>query len=73
MTIDDEFFYRLHQAEEAGLNKEAALQVAYLEISLEDALGCMDMDYESLACNDLSDDVDCSCGGLGDCPDCFPF
>lgn len=46
-NADDGFFARLHAAEEAGLNKEWALKVAYCEISLDEALGDMDMDSES--------------------------
>lgn len=45
--VQDAFFARLHEAEAAGLNKEWALKVAYLEITLDDALGAMDMDQES--------------------------
>lgn len=37
--IQDEFFKRLHDAEAAGLNKEAALEVAYKLLTLDEALG----------------------------------
>lgn len=46
-NADDGFFARLHAAEQAGLNKEWALKVAYCEISLDDALGAPDMNAES--------------------------
>lgn len=44
MIVQDAFFKRLHDAEAAGLNKEAALEVAYKFLTLDEALGDMDMD-----------------------------
>lgn len=44
--VQDAFFARLHEAEQAGLNKEAALEVAYKLRTLDEALGAMDMDQE---------------------------
>lgn len=79
---DDEFFFRLHQAEEAGLNQEWALKVAYLEVTLEEALGAMDMDAESefdpnfMMCDgviDSDDGYDCGCRGGDACCECMPF
>ncbi|QDH94281.1 hypothetical protein [Escherichia phage vB_EcoS_PHB17] len=73
--VQDEFFARLHEAESAGLNKEAALEVAYKLISLEDALGAMDMDQESGAI--FADPTtiinDCGCNFDPSCKRCFPF
>lgn len=46
---DDGFYSRLHAAEDAGLNQEWALKVAYLECTLDEALGVMDSDSE-VAC-----------------------
>nr|CAK6597416.1 unknown function [Klebsiella phage vB_Kpn_K50PH164C1] len=71
----DEFFKRLHEAEEAGLNKEAALEVAYKLITLDEALGSMDMDQESGAI--FADPTtivnDCGCNFDPNCKRCFPF
>lgn len=71
----DGFFARLHEAEAAGLNKEAALEVAYKLISLDDALGAMDMDQECGAI--LADPTtiinDCGCDFDPSCKRCFPF
>lgn len=41
MMVKDAFFKRLHDAEAAGLNKEAALEVAYKFLTLDEALGDM--------------------------------
>lgn len=74
-NADDGFFARLHEAEAAGLNKEWALKVAYLEVSLADALGEMDMDAESGAA--FADPTmivnDCGCEFDPACKRCFPF
>lgn len=73
--VQDAFFARLHEAEAAGLNKEWALKVAYLEITLDDALGAMDMDQESSVI--LADPNaiinDCGCNFDPSCKRCFPF
>lgn len=73
--VQDGFFARLHDAEAAGLNKEAALEVAYKLISLDDALGDMDMDMESGAI--FADPTmivnDCGCEFDPACKRCFPF
>lgn len=73
--VQDEFFARLHEAEEAGLNKEAALEVAYKLISLEDALGAMDMDQESgvIFADPTTIINDCGCNFDPSCKRCFPF
>lgn len=73
--VQDAFFKRLHDAEAAGLNKEAALEVAYKLISLDEALGYMDMDAE---CGAIFADPtmivnDCGCEFDPDCKRCFPF
>ena len=74
-NADDGFFARLHTAEEAGLNREAALEVAYLTRTLDDALGDMDMDMESGAA--FADPMmivnDCGCEFDPACKRCFPF
>ena len=63
MKYDDDFYCRLHEAERAGLNDEWALRVAMQEVSLEWALGDMDMDLESLHSGDLCEcEVDNTCG-----------
>lgn len=73
--VQDAFFARLHEAEEAGLNKEAALEVAYKLITLDEALGDMDMTQESGAI--IADPAiimnDCDCGFDPSCKRCFPF
>lgn len=73
--VQDAFFARLHEAEEAGLNKEAALEVAYKLITLDEALGDMDMTQESGAI--IADPAtvmnDCDCGFDPSCQRCFPF
>ena len=71
----DGFFERLLMAEDAGLNKEAALEVAYKIKTLDEALGDMDMDLESSAIfADLTMIVnDCGCDFDPGCPRCFPF
>ena len=73
--VQDAFFKRLHDAEEAGLNKEAALEVAYKLITLEEALGDMDMVQE---CGVMLADPtmivnDCGCNFDPSCARCFPF
>lgn len=72
---EDGFFARLQMAEEAGLNKEAALEVAYKMRTLDDALGDMDMDMESGAM--FADPTmivnDCGCEFDPACKRCFPF
>ena len=73
--VQDGFFSRLQEAEEAGLNKEAALEVAYKLITLDEALGAMDMDQE---CGVVFADPtmivnDCGCNFDPSCKRCFPF
>lgn len=73
--VKDGFFARLQEAEEAGLNKEAALEVAYKLITLDEALGAMDMDQE---CGVVFADPtmivnDCGCNFDPSCKRCFPF
>lgn len=71
----DVFFERLQIAEDAGLNKEAALEVAYKIKTLDEALGDMDMDLESSAI--FADPTmivnDCGCDFDPGCARCFPF
>ncbi|CAG9546494.1 hypothetical protein tonnikala_19 [Escherichia phage tonnikala] len=71
----DGFFERLQMAEDAGLNKEAALEVAYKIKTLDEALGDMDMDLESSAI--FADPTmivnDCGCDFDPGCARCFPF
>lgn len=43
----DNFWTRYFAALDAGLNAEWCIKVAYKEITLDDALGNMDMDAES--------------------------
>ena len=43
----DNFWTRYFAALDAGLNHEFCIKAAYKEISLDDALGEMDMDAES--------------------------
>lgn len=73
--VQDGFFARLQEAEEAGLNKEAALEVAYKLITINEALGAMDMDQECGAV--FSDPTmivnDCGCNFDQSCKRCFPF
>lgn len=73
--VQDAFFARLHEAEEAGLNKEAALEVAYKLITLDEALGDMDVTQESGAI--FADPTtivnDCWCDFDPSCKRCFPF
>lgn len=75
MMAQDAFFKRLHDAEAAGLNKEAALEVAYKFLTLDEALGDMDMDMESGAF--FADPTmivnDCGCNFDPSCSRCFPF
>lgn len=73
--VQDAFFARLHEAEQAGLNKEAALEVAYKLRTLDEALGDMDMDQE---CGAIMADPtmivnDCCCNFDPSCKRCFPF
>ena len=71
----DGFCERLQMAEDAGLNKEAALEVAYKIKTLDEALCDMDMDLESSAI--FADPTmivnDCGCDFDPGCPRCFPF
>lgn len=71
----DGFFERLQMAEDAGLNKEAALEVAYKIKTLDEALGDMDIDLESSAI--FADPTmivnDCGCDFDPGCARCFPF
>lgn len=71
----DGFFERLQTAEDAGLNKDAALEVAYKIKTLDEALGDMDMDLESSAI--FADPTmivnDCGCDFDPGCARCFPF
>lgn len=73
--VQDAFFARLHEAEEAGLNKEAALEVAYKLITLDEALGDMDMTQESgaIIAEPATIMNDCDCGFDPSCTRCFPF
>lgn len=73
----DPFMARLVAAQDAGLNAETCKRVAFGEITLEQALGDMDMDQESST--DIYDDetgfVYCNeeCKEFGGCLDCIPF
>lgn len=74
----DNFWSRHRAAVDAGLNKEWSLKVAYGCISLEDALGSMDMEAESapviLAVEPVSGkEYDCGCRGSASCRECIPF
>lgn len=71
----DGFFERLQMAEDAGLNKEAALEVAYKIKTLDEALGDMDMDLESSAIFADPNMIvnDCGCDFDPCCARCFPF
>ena len=73
--VQDAFFARLHEADAAGLNHEAALEVSYKLITLDEALGAMDMDQESGAA--FADPTmivnDCGCNFDPSCKRCFPF
>lgn len=73
--VQDAFFARLHEAESAGLNKEAALEVAYKLRTLDDALGDMDMDMESgvMFADPTMIVNDCGCDFDPACKRCFPF
>lgn len=44
---DDNFWHRFLTAQDAGLNREWCIKVAYCDCTLEEALGNMDMDDES--------------------------
>ena len=44
---DDNFWHRFLTAQDAGLNREYCIKVAYQDLTLEQALGEMDMDDES--------------------------
>lgn len=69
---DDPFYAKLHHAEECGLTREWALNVAYGFCTLEEALGDMDMNQESAVVGcDLG--ADCDCGYDLACTNCFPF
>ena len=61
----DNFWTRYFDALDAGLSAEWCIKVAYKEITLDDALGNMDMDAESeydpnfeLPGNDIHEDDD---------------
>lgn len=76
----DNFWSRHRSAVDAGLNKEWALKVAYGCISLEDALGDMEMNLEAesapviLAVEPVSGkEYDCGCRGSASCRECIPF
>lgn len=71
----DGFYERLHKAEESGLNKEAALSVAYNIMTLDEALGDMDMDQESgvIFADPTMIVNDCGCNFDPNCARCFPF
>ena len=71
----DGFFERLQMAEDAGLNKESALEVAYKIKTLDEALGDMDMDLESSAIFAEPTMIvnDCGCDFDPGCARCFPF
>lgn len=58
-----------------GLTMDAALEVANGNMTLEEALGDMDMDLES-ECGgiiDADEGYDCGCRGEIWCGDCIPF
>lgn len=44
---DDNFWHRFLTAQDAGLNREYCIKVAYQDMTLEEALGDMDMNQES--------------------------
>lgn len=70
----DPFFERLFAAQDAGLSPEWCAKVAFGFCTLEEALGDMDMDDESLPL--VGADVaahDCGCRGEASCKDCIPF
>lgn len=72
------FWYRFLSAQDAGLNREASIMVANQEMTLEEALGDMDVEFEvgeMLAqAGPVSDDgYDCECRGAEYCTDCIPF
>lgn len=73
--VDDPFYKRLHEAEQAGLNKEYALKVAYLEMTLDEALGDMDVTQESgiIFADPTTIVNDCGCDFDPSCKRCFPF
>lgn len=61
----DNFWTRYFAALDAGLSSEWCIKVAYKEITLDDALGNMDMYAESeynpdfdLPCDDINEDGD---------------
>lgn len=76
-TADDPFMAKLVAAQEAGLNPETCKLVAFGEMTLEEALGDMDMDLESS--DEIYDDETgfhyCSaeCKEFGGCEECIPF
>lgn len=74
---DDPFMAKLVAAQKAGLNAETCKRVAFGEVTLDEALGDMDMDQESSS--DVYDDetgfVYCNdeCKEFGGCHECIPF
>lgn len=73
---------KYQSARQAGLNHEWATKVALREISLDKALGDMDMDSESIVSNESNYDSITYCskeceefGGCDACDPCFviPF
>lgn len=72
----DNFWTRLFSAQDAGLNSEWSIKVAYKDVTLDEALGEMDMDIES-QCDPFDkptvQDHDCGCRGHVSCKDCIPF
>lgn len=73
----DPFFTRLFAAQDAGLSREWCAKVAFGFCTLEEALGDMDMDGESLPWvgADLAahEGHDCGCRVEASCKDCIPF
>lgn len=74
----DNFLTRLFAAQDAGLNSEWSIKVAYKDVTLDEALGGMDHQSESEAIgynpsNVTTDEHDCGCRGHASCKDCIPF
>lgn len=79
----DAYWERFLTAQDAGLNREAVIAVANKEISLDEALGDMNMDEEvaAMICDGdmvedfdgLEDGYDFCCAIGESCDDCTPF
>lgn len=72
-NADDGFYARLHAAESAGLNREYALKVAYLEMTLDEALGDMGDESGVILADPNAIVNDCGCNFDPSCKRCFPF